>query len=85
MKQYGVMHPTGKVVPISMGVGTETHAHEIADSWGGTVVTRALAASLWTDEPSACPRCDLPVWPSGFGAMHADGQTDCLIREGVPT
>ena len=80
--EYGVMRPDGHLAPIA---GAEALAAIVAAACGGTVVSRTGVHSLWTDEPSACPRCDLPVWPSGLGAMHADGQTDCLIREGVPT
>lgn len=78
--QFGVMHPSGHVAPIPGGPGVEHNATEIARSWGGTVVTRTATYSAWTDEPSPCPRCTLPVWPSGLGALHADGQTDCTAH-----
>lgn len=87
--EYGVMHADGDVEAVTwnhlLGDTPERAARRIARAWDGQVVTRVVTHSLWTDEPSACPRCDLPVWPSGLGALHADGSTDCLLREGVPT
>lgn len=85
--EYGVMLPDGHVLSIGREgqARIDSDAQMIATAMNGTVVTRAAVWSCWTDEPSACPRCDLPVWPSGLGALHADGQTDCLLREGVAT
>lgn len=71
--QYGVMRPDGELSPLV----DEQLAAIVAAAVGGRVVSRTGTYSLWTDEPSACPRCALPVWPSGHGALHADGQTDC--------
>lgn len=85
--EYGVMLPDGHVMTIGRA---DQHrivedCQAIAASMNGRIVTRTAVWSLWTDEPTPCPRCDLPTWPSGLGALHADGQTACLIREGVPT
>lgn len=31
--------------------------------------------------PTPCPDCDLPTWDG----LHADGHTECLLREGCPS
>lgn len=83
--EYGVLHFNGEVTAVRNPAADADYAAEIARGWDGRVVTRTASFSLWTDEPSSCPRCGYPTWPSSLGAMHADGQTDCLLRDGCPT